>query len=303
MQITKTPTTHSINNLAALAVSLLLLGLPACGNIDASGGTDNDVTLSAGQALTIGPVGHHLDYFQCATEGGTCALGGTKYVAFGANGSFFFKSVSGNVACTRDTFGGDPISGVVKACFFANYSFVMSEGGTSSKISHEIAYGVDGVFNFKKVSGTWTCNNATFGDPLAGPTKACYEAVFEDIQVALEGQNITSLSNTPVAYGASGTFIFKIASGTLACTTAAFGGTDPASGVQKTCYKFPYNRFADENTTFPVTRASAVYYGSGLNGNFLSKVVAPQHGFPCNNATFGGDPDVGPSKHCYVAAQ
>jgi hypothetical protein len=54
---------------------------------------------------------------QCAGEGGICALPGRQTVAYGANGSYVYKVLDPGAACTTQTFGTDPISGVLKACF------------------------------------------------------------------------------------------------------------------------------------------------------------------------------------------
>ncbi len=58
----------------------------------------------------------------CAEEGSYCSFSGTGDVAFGAQGSFYYRySVSGGINCNNDTFG-DPISGVHKACYFKQSS-------------------------------------------------------------------------------------------------------------------------------------------------------------------------------------
>ena len=60
-----------------------------------------------------GPAG----FGYCATEGGNCSFSGTKTVAYGANGKFFFwTGVSSSSGCSNSVFG-DPISGVAKKCF------------------------------------------------------------------------------------------------------------------------------------------------------------------------------------------
>ncbi|HXU64627.1 MAG TPA: hypothetical protein VN962_23165 [Polyangia bacterium] len=284
-----------------LATALLPTGLVGCGGLD-QGSADSQLSTTS-SALQIGSdPAKSLDYIQCASENGTCVLGSSaKYVAFGAQGQFLYKSLSGNVPCTKDTFGGDPAVNVTKACYYANYTFVVSENGTDNHIRHEIAYGANGSFYFKNVSGTWSCNNATFGDPISGPTKACYEALHEYVQAANENQTLTGLNKTPVAYGAHGAYLFKVLTGTASCTTSTFGTSDPAVGVSKICYKFPYNWIADENGSFSFSTFSTIYYGTGLDGKFIAKTVAPQTGFQCTNATFGADPSPGPTKHCYIA--
>jgi len=128
-------------------------------------------------------------YNFCANENEVCSFEGTQDVAFGANGRFRYKKgVSGRVTCDDPTFG-DPIQGVVKACFVTGdqhqssappipdgYSFCSKEneactfGGTQN-----VAYGANGVFRIKLgVSGGIACNDDTFGDPLVGVVKACY---------------------------------------------------------------------------------------------------------------------------------
>ena len=55
---------------------------------------------------------------QCAAEGGTCAFSGKKTVAYGAQGSFLYKTFTGGTPCTGAAFGGtDPLYGVAKSCY------------------------------------------------------------------------------------------------------------------------------------------------------------------------------------------
>jgi RHS repeat-associated protein len=51
------------------------------------------------------------------------------------------------------------------------------EGGTCYGVSaaHTIAFGADGAYNFLSVHGNVACNVATFGDPIPGTAKACYD--------------------------------------------------------------------------------------------------------------------------------
>jgi hypothetical protein len=55
------------------------------------------------------------DWTTCAPEGGYCSFTGTKEVRYGANGSYFYKTLSGGTACTNSVFG-DPSIGTAKAC-------------------------------------------------------------------------------------------------------------------------------------------------------------------------------------------
>jgi len=275
------------------------LAVGACGNQ----GDGSEPVQTAQSAVLIGPSGHAMNYFPCATEGGTCVAQGVKYLAYGANGSFLYRTSFsfGNMPCNNSSFGGDPAPGVVKTCYFSNYELAISENGSSSTggAPRNIAYGANGVFNFLTLNGTYSCSNAMFGDPIPGATKACYAAVPDHGFIGTEGATLTGLNHTPVAYGANGTFLFTVASGSLGCTSAAFG-SDPAPGVVKTCYKIQDRFVADEFNTFnagPGPANQIFRYGDGLNGNYL---VAALHGTVlCGSSTFGGDPDAGQFKSCY----
>jgi hypothetical protein len=51
----------------------------------------------------------------CASEGGMCSFSGTQQVRYGANGAYFYKTLTGGTACTNSVFG-DPAVGTVKQC-------------------------------------------------------------------------------------------------------------------------------------------------------------------------------------------
>ena len=57
-----------------------------------------------------------VGYALCASENQSCSFSGTKNVAYGANGKFNYKTATNGIACNNATFG-DPIVGVVKACY------------------------------------------------------------------------------------------------------------------------------------------------------------------------------------------
>jgi hypothetical protein len=163
--------------------------------------------------------------------------GNTVNVAYGANAAFVYKQMSNTFACTNSTFG-DPAVGVVKGCYFgpSGYSFVANEGGTMS-LSYQtpVAYGNNGSFVFRVMSGAVDCNNATFGDPLPGIAKACY--ALNDSYLADESQPYAGQGQNYVLYGSglNGAFVTSNAnSGT--CSNAFFGG-DPDVGHLKHCWE------------------------------------------------------------------
>jgi hypothetical protein len=286
------------------AILLVTIGGPlafsGCGNTNAVSGSEPCVVETAQSALKIGPTGHALDYFPCATEGGTCVVPGGMYLAYGANGQYRYTFTTGIAnaftPCNNATFGGDPAPGVVKACYFANYGYFCDEGQPcqGQSLSHW-AYGNNGNFNFKQLSGSFTCNSSTFGGtPIPGVSK-CFMALLPYSPAAVEGGTLTGLSNTAVGFGAAGTFVFAVATGSVPCTVSAFG-SDPAPGVTKTCYKFVMPFVTDEGNSFSGTGFS-YFYSSGLNGNIIRNNLTGM--VSCSNATFGGDPDYGHVKNCY----
>ncbi|MEU9446221.1 alpha-L-rhamnosidase [Streptomyces sp. NPDC048304] len=63
---------------------------------------------------TGGPAGYVTT---CSDEAGTCAFSGQQTVAYGARGSFVYKSFTGGTVCTTEAFGTDPLPGVRKSCY------------------------------------------------------------------------------------------------------------------------------------------------------------------------------------------
>jgi len=129
---------------------------------------------------TSGPAG----YTWCAGENGSYTFGQSVDVAYGANGSFNYKTgVSGTITFNNATFG-DPIVGVAKAGYYktstkvgpAGYTWCADENGSYTfNQTVDVAYGANGAFVYKSgVSGAIAFNNATFGDPISGVVKAGY---------------------------------------------------------------------------------------------------------------------------------
>jgi hypothetical protein len=65
-------------------------------------------------------VSDSVTWTDCANEGQTCSVSGTREVRYGANGSYITKMVSGSVACTNQAFGRDPAYGFAKKCQFSS---------------------------------------------------------------------------------------------------------------------------------------------------------------------------------------
>ena len=66
---------------------------------------------------TGGPAGYPT---ACSDESVTCSFSGQRTVAYGARGSFVYKSSDGGTGCTTAVFGTDPLPGVRKACYLTS---------------------------------------------------------------------------------------------------------------------------------------------------------------------------------------
>ncbi len=118
----------------------------------------------------------------CAQESAVCAVPGQRRVRYGANGKYFFKTVTNQVTCNNATFG-DPIYGIAKTCAFdatvastavPTWGYCAAENGACAVTgTRQVRYGADGRYAYKTVTGSVKCDNATFGDPYFGRVKTC----------------------------------------------------------------------------------------------------------------------------------
>jgi fibronectin type 3 domain-containing protein len=125
------------------------------------------------------PTSGGSDWTKCADENGTCSFTGTMVVRYGANGSYYYQTVTNGTACNNATFG-DPIVGTYKACYTApvpptSWTKCSDEHGTCSfSGTATVAYGANGKFYYQTITGSVSCSNDVFGDPIYGTFKACY---------------------------------------------------------------------------------------------------------------------------------
>jgi hypothetical protein len=102
-----------------------------------------------------------------------------------------------------------------------------------------------------------------------------------------------------IAYGANGRFVYKVATGSIACDNQQFG--DPAAGVKKACYiqTQSYSVCAHEGETCRFGGVRTVAYGA--KGQFIVKEANGD--VPCSDRAFGQDPIPGTVKSCYIESQ
>jgi hypothetical protein len=201
-------------------------------------------TLSYPAATTVQPLPG--TWSQCSTENGTCSFTGTMTVAFGANGSFNYATLTNGTTCSNGVFG-DPIVGTTKACYIASvapttnvWSQCAAENGTCSFTgTMTVAFGANGSFNYATLTNGTTCSNGVFGDPIVGTTKACYlvappATTVAWISCASENGTCSFSGTHEVAYGANGQFFYRSLTNGTACSNSVFG--DPIALTVKNCY-------------------------------------------------------------------
>ncbi|MFC5550704.1 hypothetical protein ACFPO9_19475, partial [Massilia aerilata] len=70
-------------------------------------------------ATTTPPATTATTWTQCATEGGTCSVPGTRQVRYGTTDKWAYKTVTTSVVCGNSVFG-DPAPGVGKTCAYSS---------------------------------------------------------------------------------------------------------------------------------------------------------------------------------------
>jgi hypothetical protein len=136
------------------------------------------------------PVG---SWTSCAAEGQQCAFSNTKTVAFGAKGLYKLAVKTGSANCDAATFG-DPISGVVKGCY---YSTLPQNAGLEAPAVSGFAYNPAGAL------WTFTAQNGNAGSGIQANGGAFgASAAPEGIQTAfLQGAGSMTQTLTDVSAG------------------------------------------------------------------------------------------------------
>jgi spore coat protein U-like protein len=207
---------------------------------------------AAPQAQPNGPQGFNY----CAAENEICVFSGAQDVAFGANGHFNYKKgVTETISYDDPTFG-DPLVGVVKACFVTGdqhhaaqsqppqgYSFCANENQTCSfSGTQSVAFGANGIFRSRNgVTGGIECGAETFGgDPIVGVVKACYVTNVPANSPAITEAPTTPLpSPSPDDHGAEST------TATTRANSAALSKSQAEEIVKQAHSLFYENRHAE----------------------------------------------------------
>lgn len=190
--------------------------------------------------------------------------------------------------------GGDVSVSVNGSVVWRGGTFTPTSGITGASQDDTYVYLTGVAPGSYTVSATGLGNPPTPGDPGTGALRAGFT------RCAGEGGTCSFSGTRSVAYGA-GTYTYKTATGSTACTNASFDG-DPASNLVKSCYVADaggppgYTVCAAEGGTCAVPGYNRdVAYGA--NGDFAHQVV--KGSVACTNAHFG-DPIDGVAKSCYL---
>ncbi|MFL6100496.1 MAG: hypothetical protein ACJ71T_11135 [Actinomycetales bacterium] len=201
-------------------------------------------------------------YRLCSVEGGACTVVSPRVVAFGANGQWVYKWLSGSTPCSSATFGSDPAFGVAKKCYSApggsarfdepetgpaGYTFCSFEYQTCPFTGTKmVAIGGNGSFSYRAVSNGTTCSSAALGRSASTGTRVdCYVANQDPgPDYHLCGVDGTwCWSGSRVWFGAYGNYTVTDTQpppggGNISPCNAATMGGDPLPGVNKRCYTY-----------------------------------------------------------------
>jgi hypothetical protein len=137
--------------------------------------------------LASGPAAAQAIGEKCAEEGSVCFVppGQSGIVTYGARGLFTQQRVTGNIPCSNQAFGTDPLPGARKSCH------LLLDGPGTARCADEggicfvppgqtgvVTFGARGLFARLRVNSSIPCTNDAFGgDPIRGVQKACYLAL------------------------------------------------------------------------------------------------------------------------------
>ncbi len=127
-------------------------------------------------------------WWKCGEEGGVCRFRGTRQIGYGAKGKWFYRTYKDSVACNSGMFGGDPIVGVAKACYYQadtpdrplasvdkTWQRCAGEGGACRfQGERRVAFGANGKWSYRIARNGVSCAVEKFGDPIVGVVKSCY---------------------------------------------------------------------------------------------------------------------------------
>jgi hypothetical protein len=168
-------------------VTQTLTGGVACTNGvfgDPAVGVGKSCDYAAPATVPVPPPPVATTWTNCANENGFCAFTGTQTIRYGVPGAYVTMTLTGGTACSNAVFG-DPAVGAYKSCEISSaapattppadvWTACANENATCVLTgTHTVRYGANGVFATKTVTGSVSCSNDIFGDPVVGVYKSC----------------------------------------------------------------------------------------------------------------------------------
>ncbi|MDD4900975.1 MAG: peptidoglycan-binding domain-containing protein [Patescibacteria group bacterium] len=206
------------------------------------------------------------DWTFCSNEKQTCQFTGYQTVRYGANGKYVYGSYLNGVGCTNSVLG-DPIENVVKQCYYGGVipsgadaaGSVAGDSDTNAadwtncaaekqvcKFSglKTVRYGANGKYYYGIYSGSISCLNSVFGDPVENTVKQCSyggvipanapTAVYKFKNVLVYGSSGNEVKELQKKLVAAGLFTEAIDGKYLTSTVAAVKKYQQSKGIKQT---------------------------------------------------------------------
>lgn len=185
------------------AASAALNGTTVTVTALSAGNTNISICQSGGQCKTVSVTvtaavqpAVESGWIFCADEKGSCSFSGYQTVRYGANGKYYYSSYLNGVGCNNSVLG-DPIVNVVKQCYYGGT--IPADDDTAGSVAGEtdsnaaagwascadekgicsfsgtktVRYGANGKYYYGTYSGSVSCSNSVFGDPIENVVKQC----------------------------------------------------------------------------------------------------------------------------------
>jgi hypothetical protein len=203
------------------------------------------------------------------------------------------------------------------AVFDSSYRTCAVEGATCAVAdSRIVAYGAGDKWDYRWVTGSVACTVGAFGrDPAPGVAKKCYAAPGGAVRYNLPDigplgythcayeLETCSYMNAPrmVAYGANGSFTYKVKTGPVRCVPSEFGNPKPVADDR--CYNSAgrpgpdWTACGGEGDLCPAQPGDRIRYGGW--GVYNTSTVAGNTRCTADDLG-GGDPMPGYGKACWI---
>lgn len=175
-------------------------------------------------------------------------------------------------------------------CSGQNQNCVLPSG------TYMVKYGIETSWKYKELSGTFGCNNGTFGQNQSESSCWIKNHTYSWKQCSTENGTCEVSAASIIRYGADNRWTYQYKTENVSCSNSVFG--DPAGGASKSCFILEDNTWrhcANQNGECKFLGSSIVRYG--VEGKFNYRFSNGD--IDCNDTQFG-DPFYGKSKSCQV---